>query len=150
MTKTKTFLLPSEKDTRNLAIKLAKIVSTGDIILLEGTLGAGKSTFARFFIRSFLCEETEVPSPTFTLAQTYVTEFFPIWHFDLYRLTSCAELSELGLEEAFSTGVTLVEWPDRLGSYMPLRYLHLSFRQDDSCRSATLHLVGDWEIKKFI
>ncbi|MEI8320814.1 MAG: tRNA (adenosine(37)-N6)-threonylcarbamoyltransferase complex ATPase subunit type 1 TsaE [Alphaproteobacteria bacterium] len=137
---TKTYLLSFEKDTKKLAITLAEFVSKGHIILLEGNLGAGKSTFARYFIQSLMGEATEVPSPTFTLLQTYEAEKFFISHFDLYRIKDPMEISELGLDEAFASGVTLIEWPERLGPYMPKNPIILRFEEKNDQR--WVHVSG--------
>ncbi len=141
----KTYPLLSQEDTKTLARGLAKITQKGDIFLLEGDLGAGKTTFARFFIRSFLGDEAQIPSPTFTLAQTYVTPQFLIWHFDLYRIEDEDELQELGLEEALSSGVSLIEWPERLGSQKPTRCITFKFEMNGDTRQVTLETFGYWE-----
>ena len=103
-----------------LAELLALHVRSGDLILLEGDLGAGKTTFARAFVRALAADpELEVPSPTFALLQSYVTARATVHHFDLYRLGGPAEVREIGFEEAQATGLVLVEWPDRAGDLLP-------------------------------
>lgn len=114
----KVFVSHSEADTCALAEKLAEISVQGDIWALNGTLGAGKSVFARAFIKK-LTGAKEVPSPTFTLLQTYNAGAFDIYHYDLYRLENPSEIFELGVEEAFYSGVSLVEWPERMASFSP-------------------------------
>ncbi len=119
----------SEQETREIARGFAKSLVGGDIILLNGDLGMGKSVFARSVIRS-LCdnENLEVPSPTFTLVQTYDTSIGQVWHFDLYRLSSPEEIYEIGWEEAISSGgILLVEWSERLGDLMPTSYMDVKF-----------------------
>ena len=103
--------IDSEKEMATLAEKMATKVSAGDIITLEGTLGAGKTVFCRSFIRYFLGNGQNVVSPTFNLVQTYNTSRFCIWHFDLYRLKNETDLYELGIDDAFAEGVSLIEWP---------------------------------------
>ena len=104
------------------AENLASIVSSPCCILLWGDMGAGKTTFSKSFIRFLLKEnKAEVPSPTFTLVQTYQTDKGEIWHSDLYRLRSPEEIVELGLLEALRTSICLIEWPDRLQNYLPNR-----------------------------
>lgn len=117
--------LPTEADTAALGARLAAMARAGDCILLEGPIGAGKSHLARAFIRARLGREEEVPSPTFTLVQVYDAGDVDIWHADLYRLTQPDEVWELGLDDAFATAITLVEWPDRLGSHQPEGALRL-------------------------
>ena len=114
----KTFYSTSEQDTVILAKNIAKIAEKGDVFALFGTLGMGKSVFARAFIQSFIGEQ-EVPSPTFTLLQTYDAPDFEIYHFDLYRLKSEEEIFELGMEEALYEGVCLIEWPEKMKNYLP-------------------------------
>ena len=117
----------SPEHTRKIATSLAPCLGPGDTLLLEGPSGAGKSHFARATILSLLAEPEEIPSPTYTLVQTYDTAETQIWHADLYRLTSTTEVEELGLMEAFETAICLVEWPDRLGNLRPRTALDLTF-----------------------
>jgi tRNA threonylcarbamoyladenosine biosynthesis protein TsaE len=112
--------LPQEEDTARLAAWLARRLGPGDTLLLEGPVGAGKSAFARALIRARLGEpEAEVPSPTFTLVQTYGEGEGAIWHADLYRLSGPEEALETGLADAFGRALCLVEWPARLGPLAP-------------------------------
>lgn len=118
----------SEVETAVFAAGLASRLKPGDTILLHGTLGSGKTTFARALIRALTNDENlDVPSPTFTLVQTYDTPPGTLWHFDLYRLQREDEIYELGWEEALSEGVLLVEWPERLGSLLPSSRLDIYF-----------------------
>jgi tRNA threonylcarbamoyladenosine biosynthesis protein TsaE len=111
--------LPDLAATEALAAALARLARIGDAVLLEGPLGAGKSAFARAFLRAAAGDPAlEVPSPTFTLVQEYETRLGPIHHFDLWRLDGPAGLEELGWDEA-RDGIVLVEWPDRLGHLRP-------------------------------
>jgi tRNA threonylcarbamoyladenosine biosynthesis protein TsaE len=128
-------------ETARHAALLGAELSPGDTILLEGDVGAGKTHFARSLIQSLLEMPEDVPSPTFTLVQTYDTSRGEIWHTDLYRLTSTQEIEELGLAEAFDEAICLVEWPDRLGDWQPesaLR-LRLAALDDAEARRVTLH-----------
>lgn len=117
-----------------LATEVSKHLRAGDCLLLSGPVGAGKTHFARGIIQAMLTrngETEDVPSPTFTLVQTYETSAGEVWHTDLYRLTHVDELTELGLEDAFDTAITLVEWPDRLVDMRPERHLELVFSTPD-------------------
>jgi tRNA threonylcarbamoyladenosine biosynthesis protein TsaE len=111
--------LPDLAATEALAAALARLARSGDAVLLDGPLGAGKSAFARAFLRAAAGDPAlDVPSPTFTLVQEYETRLGPIHHFDLWRLDGPAGLEELGWDEA-RDGIVLVEWPDRLGHLRP-------------------------------
>lgn len=133
--------LPSADHTAKFAAQLAPLLTRGDVILLHGDVGAGKTHFARSLIQTRLGQAEDVPSPTFTLVQTYPVEGAEIWHADLYRLTSTQEIEELGLLDAFETDICLIEWPDRLGSLAPQDALHLTFTagEDDDARILTAH-----------
>ena len=129
--------LPDETAMAHFAAKIAPILSTGDTLLLEGDIGAGKSAFARALIRARLGRQEDVPSPTFTLVQTYEAPDGDIWHCDLYRLSHPDEAFELGLEDAFETAICLIEWPDRLGNAVTPEALRLSFSAGDSAHHVT-------------
>ncbi len=111
----------SEEETARFAAGLAPQLRRGDAIMLHGALGSGKTVFARALIRALTGDpDLEVPSPTFTLVQTYDTALGPLWHFDLYRLNREEEIYELGWEDALAGGgLVLVEWPGRLGRLLP-------------------------------
>lgn len=110
----------SEDGTISYAQDFAHTLHAGDVVLLNGDLGMGKSVFSRAVIRALCGDQAmEVPSPTFTLVQMYEAPAATIWHFDLYRLSAVEEIYELGWEEALSDGILLVEWPERLGNLMP-------------------------------
>jgi tRNA threonylcarbamoyl adenosine modification protein YjeE len=110
----------SEAETRLVAECFAAKAAAGDTITLSGDLGAGKSTFARCFIRALLeDDDAEVPSPTFTLVQHYDTPRFEVRHFDLYRLGSADEVSELDFDDPDGAIVRLIEWPDRAAGELP-------------------------------
>ncbi len=121
--------LEDEAATQALGSDLARLVRPGEVIALFGDLGAGKTTLARSFIRALTTPEEEVPSPTFTLVQTYPAAPCPIWHFDLYRIADSSEIVELGWDEALQSGISLVEWPERLGQELPREALCVTLRQ---------------------
>ncbi len=137
--------LPNEPATLALAARLAAIAQAGDVIALNGDLGAGKTAFARAFIRARRAADEEVPSPTFTLVQIYEGWGPAIWHFDLYRLTSADEAWELGIEEAFASGISLIEWPDRLGPLLPQNCLNVTLDFDDRPEARRASIDGDTE-----
>ena len=120
------FTCYSEENTSSLGAALSELSRVGDVFALYGTLGMGKSVFARGFIQN-LCGKTEVPSPTFTLVQTYEAPEFEIYHFDLYRLKQADEIFELGMEEAMYEGVCLIEWPEKMGGYLPRSAIEVNF-----------------------
>src|SRR3984885_14660287 len=116
---TRAIELPDLAATEALAASVAALARVGDAILLEGELGAGKTAFARAFLRAATGDPAlEVPSPTFTLVQSYDTPLGTVQHFDLWRLEGRGGLTELGWDEA-RNGIVLVEWPDRLGPLRP-------------------------------
>jgi tRNA threonylcarbamoyladenosine biosynthesis protein TsaE len=122
-TATRLIDLPNLAATEALAAAVAALARAGDAILLEGELGAGKTVFARAFLRAATGDPAlEVPSPTFTLVQSYETPIGLVHHFDLWRLEGPGGLAELGWEEA-QDGVLLLEWPDRLGGLRPVEAL---------------------------
>ena len=128
-------------ETERLARRLAPHAASGDIIGLCGPLGSGKTAFARAFIRARLGRPVEeVPSPTFTLVQLYEHAAGAIWHFDLYRLSAPEEAYELGIEDAFSGAISLIEWPEKLGSMMPADWLEVRLvpGEDEAARIVTI------------
>ena len=104
--------LPDLAATAALGARIAALLQPGDLVALKGDLGAGKTTLVRAILAALNVDE-KVPSPTFTLVQTYETPSLIVSHFDLYRLKHPSELAELGLDEALDHGAALVEWPER-------------------------------------
>ncbi|AIL13291.1 hypothetical protein IM40_06955 [Candidatus Paracaedimonas acanthamoebae] len=143
----KTFFLPTLQKTQEIAQQLARLSRPKDVIMLQGDLGAGKTEFARAFIRELTHQEMTVPSPTFTLVEIYEAISGDIWHFDLYRLKSAPEIWDLGIEEAFARGITLLEWPERLGQdFVFKNYLEVSLKlhRGDETRELILTPYGEW------
>jgi tRNA threonylcarbamoyladenosine biosynthesis protein TsaE len=130
-----------EDGTRAVAAALGNALAHGDIVALQGTLGAGKTAFARALINALPGDPEDVPSPTFTLVQTYTRGTLEIWHFDLYRLEDPDEAFELGIEDAFADAVSLIEWPDRLGTLLPAR--HLLVNIDEAGRGRRFAFSGN-------
>ncbi len=147
MEKVKKIKLSCEEDTVNLGKKLAKIAKERDVFALYGTLGMGKSVLARAFIQA-LTDAKDVPSPTFTLMQLYETADFDIYHFDLYRLKNPEEIYEIGVEEAMYTGVSLIEWPDKMSSLLPRDVFKITIEQDGEGRLATIQVSSEDKITR--
>ena len=122
----------SPEQTAAFAQRLAAHLQVGDTLLLQGDIGAGKSFFARSLIQSLQDTPEDVPSPTFTLVQIYDTRAGEIWHADLYRLSDPGEAEELGLTDAFSSAICLIEWPDRLAGLSPNGAITLTFETAES------------------
>lgn len=140
-----TLHLPDADATAALASRIAPMLRAGDVLLLEGPIGAGKTHFARSLIQARLAAEgqaEDVPSPTYTLVQTYDAGGVEIWHADLYRLSDASEADELGLAQAFADAIVLVEWPDRLGPLWPAGALHLSLTPEGTGDGRLARLTG--------
>ena len=126
--------------TRSIARDLARCLAQGDVILLDGELGAGKSELARGIIREWVGAPIDVPSPTFTIVQRYDGGDCPVTHADLYRIGDLDELAELGLDEAGDLGVLIVEWASRAGAnWFPASALSIEIG-DGGGEGRTLHL----------
>ena len=135
-----TYPLLTLQDTQKLASFLAPLLQPTDILALTGQLGAGKTTFTRFLIQSLAPPIDEIPSPTFTLVQTYDTPKGVLWHFDCYRLATPFEAIELGIEDAFNSGISVIEWPEKIEPLLPSTSLFLTF---DTSSSRSLKIFGD-------
>lgn len=141
--------LPDAAATEALGARIAARLGPGDVVCLYGGLGAGKTTLARGLIRAALGvqngegagEDLEVPSPTYTLVQTYSAPGFELWHADLYRLERAEEALELGVEDAFESAAIVIEWPERLGRLIPSDRLEVHLEDADG-RGRTARLVG--------
>ena len=120
-------LSQSEKETISFAKKFARTLKGNEIIALWGTLGMGKTVFAKAVIQELTGRKEEVPSPTFTLLQTYDTPIGEVFHFDFYRLKNPEEAYEIGIEDAFENGICLIEWPDKIGALLPRNVINIYF-----------------------
>lgn len=144
-----TLTLNTPEGTTLLASALGAMLVRGDVVLLGGDLGAGKTTFAQALICSLAGADTEVTSPTFTLQHSYdLPGGIPLMHMDLYRIEHESELIELGLDDAFDTAISLIEWPERLGRFTPKEYLYLRLEiaQDDA-RIVTFAASQAWHAR---
>ena len=128
------YLSQSEKETIAFAKKFAKTLKGNEIIALRGTLGMGKTVFSKAVIQELTGKKEEVPSPTFTLLQTYDTPLGEVFHFDFYRLKNPEEAYEIGIEYAFESGISLIEWPEKIGTLLPKRAINIYFEQTSNGR----------------
>lgn len=131
------FLSTCEADTISSAIQFSKSLKGHEIVALDGTLGMGKTVFARAVIQALVGRKIDVPSPTFTLLQTYDSKIGPIYHFDFYRLKNPMEAYEIGIEDAFSDGICLIEWPEKIGNLLPKNTIHIHFKNTAKGREIT-------------
>ncbi len=145
--------LVDERATEKLAAQFAKQLEAGDVICLDGTLGAGKTYFARALIRN-LCEDEamEVPSPSFSLVQSYHSERFEILHMDWYRLEDPDELIEVGYFDQAADRVMIIEWSQKLKDACPSRRIEIVFHDvggasESDRRRAEIKFHGDWQWK---
>ena len=123
------FISNNEDDTKKIAYKLASKLKTGDVVLLIGDLGAGKTKFVEGFL-SFWNLQNEISSPTFTIVNEYKTNDTNIYHFDVYRLENQDEFYEIGGQEYFENGISLIEWGNLIEDIIPKDYLKISFEKD--------------------
>ena len=149
------FWLADAGRTAALGRALASRLRPGDVVALQGPLGAGKTSLARALIHALPgppgSESEPVPSPTFTLVQVYERDPAPVWHFDLYRIGRAEEVWELGWEEALAGGIVLIEWPERLAALLPGAALILTLASSRDAggegdgRRATLAGPAPWD-----
>lgn len=137
--------IKDEKAMLAFGRKLAAAIRPGDVVTLSGPLSAGKTTLVRGLL-SALGHRGEVPSPTFAIVQPYETLSPPIWHIDLYRIEEPSDLDELGLDDAHSGAVLIVEWPEHAGPDQWPRALGLSLEVlEDGARALTAEVPEAWE-----
>jgi len=143
------FLCATPADTRSLAGRLAPVVRPGDVVVLVGGLGAGKTLFTGGLAVGLGVEEMVV-SPSFILVRRYDSGFLPVFHADVYRLDSLNEFDDLDLLEMASEGVLIVEWGNAIESMLPESHLRIEFSVDDD-ESRTLKLLpaGNWVDRDF-
>ena len=125
------FFSPDEEATARLAAQIASRAQSGDMFALYGTLGMGKSVFARAFIQALTAPE------------------FEIYHYDLYRLKSPEEVFELNIEEAIYGGVCLIEWPEKMGGYLPRQALKINIAPENNGRRLTLDCADNRRLSRF-
>lgn len=126
-----TFTSNSENDTKQFAKKLASKLNIGDIIILTGDLGSGKTKFTEGFLTYFELED-EISSPTFNIVNEYIKNDIKIFHFDVYRLENVDEFYEIGGEEYFSNGICIIEWGEIIKEALPYEHIEISFERDNN------------------
>ncbi len=139
-------LLPTEQDTQRLGAHLVPLLNPGDTLLLQGSIGMGKTTLARSFIQTFLDKPISVESPTFNLVHLYDQGPFPLWHVDLYRLEHPQEWLELGLDDT-NEGIKLIEWPEKAHQFIQGNPLTLLLTEENEERIATVFGDESWRQK---
>ncbi|MEP6342442.1 MAG: tRNA (adenosine(37)-N6)-threonylcarbamoyltransferase complex ATPase subunit type 1 TsaE [Maricaulaceae bacterium] len=136
-------ILLNEAALIDFGASLAQYLRIGDVLSLSGDLGAGKTTFSRGVIQSIL-GAVEVPSPTYTLVQTYECPDYELWHCDLYRLEAPTDVLELGLVDMEEDIVSLIEWPDKMGSYLSPQALNVHIGFHETGREISLSGPDNW------
>ena len=142
--------LDNEKTTNDFGIVLSKLIEEGDIILLDGEMGSGKTFLARSIISNLLEEKLkgmEIPSPTFTLIQEYKCKNFILGHADLYRIKNNNELDALGIEDILDQGCLLVEWPEKIKELYENNTLEIKFKDFNGRKSIELKNIKGWDIR---
>jgi tRNA threonylcarbamoyladenosine biosynthesis protein TsaE len=135
--------LDSLEKTKSFALSLANKAKENSVILLKGDLGAGKTTFAQFFIYAICKNKDAVTSPTFNLVHQYKSANFELWHFDLFRLKNAEEAYELGLEDALKYGIVLIEWPEIIENILKVRNkITINFHNSFNSRTAEVIAEG--------
>ena len=133
----------SEIDTKNFAKKIASKLHKGDILVLSGDLGSGKTKFTEGFL-SYFGLENEISSPTFTIVNEYTKNDINIYHFDVYRLEDSSEFYAIGGEEYFEKGICIIEWGELISDALPKNYIKINFSRDpenDNSRILNVQII---------
>ena len=141
----RTFALTALEATDALGARIAASLRVGDAVALQGDLGAGKTTLARAILRALGVSEN-VPSPTFTLVQSYETPRLVVRHYDLYRIEQPGDIDELGMDEALDEGAALIEWPEHAGTRLPPNALHIALSFSNTERRARINGPQRWAV----
>ena len=144
------FITKSEADTISFAYNLASKLKTGDIIVLTGELGSGKTKFTQGILKYFGLDN-EISSPTFTIVNEYHKNSTNIYHFDVYRLSDVDEFYAIGGDEYFQTGICIIEWGEKIEELLPESYLKISFSrdfEDSDIRILTMECFGEYKLKE--
>lgn len=146
------FTSNSELETKQFAKKLASKLNLGDIIVLSGELGSGKTKFTEGILSYFNLSD-EISSPTFTIVNEYDTKNVPIYHFDVYRLEDADEFLAIGGEEYFEKGICIIEWGEIIQDILPKDYIKISFsrnNENENIRNLTIETFGTKYDKYFL
>lgn len=136
------YISNSENDTKKLAKLFAQILKKGDILILSGELGSGKTKFTEGFL-SYFNLENEISSPTFTIVNEYKKDDINIYHFDVYRLEDSSEFYEIGGEEYFDNGICIIEWGKLIRDALPKDYIEIDFsRSEENENSRILNVLS--------
>lgn len=141
----KEYISKSEEDTINFASQFASKLQLGNIIILSGDLGAGKTKFTQGILKYFNLEN-EISSPTFTIVNEYTDSTIPIYHFDVYRLADIEEFYAIGGEEYFSKGICIIEWGELLENILPADYIEITINkglENENYRKITVETFGN-------
>lgn len=140
-----TFTSHNESETKDFAKKLASKLNIGDIIVLSGELGSGKTKFTEGFL-SYFGLENEISSPTFTIVNEYKNSKATIFHFDVYRLENIDEFYAIGGEEYFNSGICIIEWGEIIKDALPKEYIEITLKKDlsdENIRHLNINLIGE-------
>ena len=138
------FISHSENETKKFAFNFASKAKVGDVIVLSGDLGSGKTKFTEGFLKFFNLD-SEVSSPTFTIVNEYKNKDINIYHFDVYRLSDVDEFYAIGGDEYFSSGISLIEWGELIEDALPNDYIHITFKKDDKNENTRILIIESKE-----
>ena len=144
------YISHNENETKKLAVQIASKLNIGDIIVLTGELGSGKTKFTEGFLSYFNLDK-EISSPTFTIVNEYKNEDISIFHFDVYRLEDVDEFYAIGGDEYFQAGICIIEWGEKIEELLPESYLKISFSrdfEDSDIRILTMECFGEYKLKE--
>lgn len=139
------YISNSEQDTKNFAKKIASKLHIGDVIVLTGELGAGKTKFTEGFLSYFNLED-EISSPTFTIVNEYKNDKATVYHFDVYRLEDSDEFYAIGGDEYFDNGICIIEWGELIKDALPENYINISFEKDETDESKRVLTIETYGI----
>ena len=145
--KTYTFTSHNSSETMKFASELASTLHVGDVVVLSGELGAGKTKFTEGFLKYFGLDN-QIPSPTFSIVNEYKKDNIHIYHFDVYRLEDVDEFYAIGGEEYFSSGICIIEWGEIIEEALPNNYIKITFEKDISDENLRYLKIEYIEAKK--